>query len=477
MEEFPRYAESMSAKEEVAILRTENEQLRALLAQALARIAELEARVRELEQARSENELPPPPFIKPATPRKDKTQKQPRRKRAKDRNGARRRETPTQTIQHKLEQCPTCRYPLQHPQLALRRQVIELPPPQPVEVTEHQLYKSWCPRCGKWHYASVDLSTAVIGQSRIGVRIVSLIAYLRTCLRLPVRLIREYLLTVHNLMLSTGQITDLLHRVAEAEPVQEATHQICQRIRHSPIVHGDETVWREEGQNGYVWSFSTPEGERYFQYDKSRAGAVAKRILGSDYKGTLVSDFYAAYNDFPGEHQRCWAHLLRDLHALKEMHKENGEVLEWAAELRKLYDQAQALVRGWAGPAPPTPPAAQQREAAYTHAVEATGELARKYANAKEHAAHPCHTLSKRLLLHLDGLFQFVRQPGLSADNNLAERSVRPVVVMRKVSGGSQSERGSRTRMTLASLFGTWRAKGLNPFSECLLLLSSPSTP
>jgi transposase len=91
----------------------------------------------------------------------------------------------------------------------------------------------------------------------------------------------------------------------------------------------------------------------------------------------------------------------------------------------------------------------------------------------------PCHTLAlaKRLLLHLDALFQFVLVPGVSADNNLAERSVRPLVVMRKVSGGSQSPKGSQTRMTLASLFGTWRAKGLNPFQECLSLLSQHFTP
>jgi transposase len=305
----------------------------------------------------------------------------------------------------------------------------------------------------------------------MGVRIASLIAYLRTSLRMPVRLIREYLLTVHKLLLSTGEITELLHRVAEAPTVQGATQQIQRLVRHSPIVHGDETSWREEGQNGYVWLFATPAGERYYEYDRSRAGAVARRILGSEYSGTLVSDFYAGYNGFPGEHQRCWAHLLRDLHQLKEEHKDNAQVLEWAGELRTLYDEAQALVRG------PSPPTARQREAVYAQSVEATAELARKYANAKEHAAHPCHTLCKRLLLHLDGLFQFVRQPGLSADNNLAERSVRPVVVMRKVSGGSQSERGSRTRMTLASLFGTWRAKGLNPFNECLSLLSAPATP
>lgn len=81
---------------------------------------------------------------------------------------------------------------------------------------------------------------------------------------------------------------------------------MCARIRHSSIVHGDETVWREEGRNGYVRLFCTPEGERLYEYDRSRAGTVAKRILGTEFKGTLVTDFYAGYNYFSGEHQRCW---------------------------------------------------------------------------------------------------------------------------------------------------------------------------
>src|SRR5438552_16277168 len=116
----------MTLEEEVVQLRVE-------LAEARALIAKLQ---QELERLRSER-ADPPSFVTPNTSKsKDKAQEQPRRKRAKDQNGARRREqTPTRTIQHKVEQCPNCRYPLQHPQLALRRQVIELPTPQPVEVT------------------------------------------------------------------------------------------------------------------------------------------------------------------------------------------------------------------------------------------------------------------------------------------------------------------------------------------------------
>ena len=87
---------------------------------------------------------------------------------------------------------------------------------------------------------------------------------------------------------------------------------------------------------------------------------------------------------------------------------------------------------------------------------------------------HPCCTLAKRLLRHQDELFQFVLVPGLPADNNLAERSIRPLVIMRKISGGSRSAEGTKTRLTLASLLHTWAARNLNPFVECLTALQHP---
>jgi transposase len=474
----------MTAEEEIAYLREE-------LAKAHALIAELRAEVDQLRGSRG-SAGGPPSFLKPSTPKpKAHGDKPPRRKRAKDQNGSRKRDTPTRTMEHKLEQCPDCAYPLRHPTLAKRRQVVELPPPQPVEVTEHQLFRSWCARCCKWHYASVDLSGQVIGRGRIGVRIASLIAYLSSCMRMPVRLIREYLHTVHSLTISTGEIVGLLHRVAEAAPVKRAIGAIKERVRRSRVVHADETVWRqeEEGHNGYVWSFSTPEGERLYEYNRSRAGEIPKGILGSEFKGVLCSDFYCGYNGYEGEHQRCWTHLLRDLHTLKEEHPDNQEVLEWAREVRTLYDDAHKLLlppthelpHGLGPPidgeATTHPTRHCQRQRAYNRLVERAACLGRRYAQAKEHRTHPCHALCKRLLRHQEELFQFVVVPGLSSSNNLAERSVRPVVVVRKVSGGTQSPRGSQTRMTLSSLMGTWRAKGLNAFDQCLALLSQPAIP
>jgi transposase len=84
--------------------------------------------------------------------------------------------------------------------------------------------------------------------------------------------------------------------------------------------------------------------------------------------------------------------------------------------------------------------------------------------------------LAKRLLRHLDELFLFVLHPHLSADNNLAERALRSLVVQRKVSGGSRSPQGSQTTMRLATLFQTWQARGVSPLFKCWRLLGYQPT-
>ena len=84
----------------------------------------------------------------------------------------------------------------------------------------------------------------------------------------------------------------------------------------------------------------------------------------------------------------------------------------------------------------------------------------------------PMHTLCERVERFLPELFVFVARPEVPSDNNLAERSVRPLVIARKISGGSRSPTGSSTRMARFSCFGTWAALGLNPFVQCLALFA-----
>jgi hypothetical protein len=377
-------------------------------------------------------------------------------------------EPPTRVEQHALDRCPECGGRLHGGTLARRRQVLDLPPPQPVEVVEHQVIKRWCAWCHRWQSPHLDLTGQVLGQGRIGVRIASLLAYLRTTLRLPIRRIQAYLQTVHQLTLSVGELVDLLHQLRRA--LQPALDQLKGLARASPILHADETGWRQAGQNGYIWSLSTPgpAAVRYYEYDPSRAGAVAVRLIGSDYRGHLVSDFYGGYNGLPGPHQRCWVHLLRDLNALVERHGQDVRVRQWVVQVVAVYRLARQRLRQ----APALTPA--QRQAFCARLVARVVELGRQHAQTK---GQVCQALAKRLLRHQAELFEFVRVAGVPADNNTAERSVRSVVIMRKISGGTQSAEGSKTRMALASLFETWHARGLNPFDECLNLLRQTPLP
>jgi transposase len=462
-------------QEEAEALVVENEGLRAevgvlgpanavLQQQVAALTQELQAallRIAELEQRKAD----PASFVKPnrAPPSEPKG---PRKKRAAAHNTSRKRARPTRIERHVLERCPDCNYRLCGESIAYTREVIELPAPQPVEVIEYQVIKRWCPCCGAWRRPHLDLVGQVIGQGRIGVRIASLVSYLRTTLRLPFRAIQEYLVTLHNLRLSVGELVELTHDVRQQ--LQPQAEQLKAQVQTSTVTHGDETGWRENGQNGYAWAFVTggPAAVRYFEYAASRSHLVAQRILGAAWRGWLVTDFYAAYNLIPGWHQRCWVHLLRDLHALKEAHPANVEVLPWATAVRKLHEAAGAWLA--AHPAP----SQAERVAEYTHLYTQACTLGEQYALAYE---HPCNALAKRLLRHQDELFQFVLVPGLPADNNLAERSIRPLVIMRKISGGSRSEEGTKTRLTLASVFHTWAARHLNPFVECLTALQKPA--
>lgn len=453
----------MTLQEDVVSLRGEVGHLQSVIVDLRGQLTVAQARIAELEQRQKPaSAKSPPSFVKANRPKRD-TADGKRKKRAAKHNTSRRREEPTRIERHALHHCPVCDYRLTGESIDYTRQVIEIPPPPPVEICEHQVVKRWCPHCDAWRSPKLDLSQQVMGQGRIGLRIASLVSYLRTTLRMTIRHIRTYLDTLHGLWLSIGEITELTHRVRSA--TESTIDNLKAQIRQSPVIHGDETGWREGGQNGFVWVLTTPgaEGIRYYEYNHSRGQAVSDRLLKGVRDACLVTDFYCGYNNYAGPQQRCWTHLLRALHEVKEEQAQNAAVLTWAGEVRRMYDDAQAWRSGH-----PTASGAE-RVAIYQVLVNRAVVLGKQYAQVSD---HPCKALAKRLLRHQDELFQFVIRDGVSADNNLAERAIRPLVVIRKISGGTRSDEGTKTRLGLASLFGTWHVRGLNPFVECFRLLS-----
>ena len=342
------------------------------------------------------------------------------------------------------------------------REVIEIPL-APAEVIEQVFVARMCALCRKRRLPQDSLKRVAVGRQRMGINLVSLIVTLREEGRLPIRSIQRYLWTVHHLKLSVGAIVDTIHRVARQ--AQRTVDETLERIRGSPMVHADETGGREDGVNGYVWTFSTPT-DRYF-VRRGRDKGVVDEVLGESFDGVLVSDFYAAYNHYPGLKQRCWVHLLRDIHELKALYPEDTGLVRWAGAVRQLYDRARAYAEAGVQPA-----SGYQRLVSANQLMLESQLLSLCHPFSNDEAA-PQAKLCRRIERFIKELFVFVSHPDVPSENNAAERSLRHLVISRKISGGTRSEQGTNSKMTLASLLGTWRAKNLNPLSESRKLLVS----
>ena len=292
---------------EVDLTTVDRDVLIAIIAELQAVIERLQRRIAELEGQAKPGDPLRMPGLKAKSARKPPAQQGPRKER---RHGfARPRMTPTHRVEHVMENCPDCGAHLSGGWTHRTREVIELPV-VPVQVTEHVYIARTCPACRRRCTPPAELDGVVLGQQRLGVNLLSLIATLREEGRLPIRSVQWYLDTVHQLRLSVGAIVSAIHRTAQR--AQPAVAAILDRIRASPVVHADETGWRQSGANGYVGTFSTPT-ERYF-LRRGRGKTVVDEALSDAFSGVLVSDFYAAYHHYDGPKQRCWAHLLRDIH-------------------------------------------------------------------------------------------------------------------------------------------------------------------
>ena len=379
---------------------------------------------------------------------------------------ARQRMTPTHRVEHVLESCSECGSGLAGGWVQRTREVIDIPV-VPFQVTEQVFIARICPVCQRRRVPQADLNGVAVGRQRLGVNLVSLITALREEGRLPVRTVQWYLRTVHQLHLSVGAIVGVTHGVAQrAQPVLA---QVLDRIRASPVVHADETGWRQDGANGYVWTFTTP-AERYF-LRRGRNKEVVDEALGESFSGVLVSDFYAAYNHYPGTKQRCWAHLLRDIHDLGSLYPKDQKLARWAADVHRLWELAKDFNHPKAKQRQAKQRQAKQRRLAQDGFEQAM--LARCQPFLEDSSAVQ-NKLCRRIEKHIKELFVFVAEAEAPSDNNAAERSLRHLVTSRKISGGTRSQQGTETKMTLASIFGTWRAQSLNPLQACREMLVSP---
>jgi cell division protein FtsB len=432
-----------------------------LLSSQSATIDRLEARVRELEAeiAQMRNGPPSsaaktvPSFVKP---NKAPREKMPRKKRAQ--GYSRPCEKATRVVPHAVDNCPDCNRKLTGGWVHRKRQVIEIPQAS-YEVIEHLLIRRRCGVCGRLHLAKPDLAHEVAGKHRVGIRLMSLIVAMKKVGRMTVRGIQQFLKNIYGLHLSEGSIIELLKDVARrGKPFYE---QLKQALRDSQSISGDETSWRVNGRNTWMWSFSTPD-IRYFEANNSRGHQVPKDVLGEEFHGVLTSDFYAAYSFYLGEHQRCWVHFLRDLDELVAKNADNAALARWARRVRRVWREATDFKSD----------DPRERVRARRRFQKRLVAIAQPYCKQGD-AASVQRVLANRLCRFANEMFTFVEHLGVTHDNNAAERAVRPAVIYRKVTGGSRSDEGAKTTAVLMSLMHTWAARQLNPFVECIQMLQS----
>jgi transposase len=360
---------------------------------------------------------------------------------------------------HQLPACPTCGGTLTRTGRRRTRLVEDIPDDLRPAVTEHTICRDWCPGCKKQVEPTVP---DALPNCTLGNRTVVLSAWLHYGLGVTTRQIVEVFNGHLRLPLTDGGLTQMWHRLAGVvTPWYEQIHRHC---LDAGVLHADETGWRVDGRTWWLWCFTCADAT-YYQLDDSRGHPALDEFFVEEFRGVLVTDFWAAYDAVGRTKQKCWPHLLRELKEVDAGTQGDGDWPEFAKRLRRVYGDAVRLelTRGV------KPPDEYDLRLSRLHGriVDlSTGDWANAHAQR----------LAKRLHKYGAELLTFVEFEGVPSSNNHAEREVRPAVLMRKASYGNQSERGAATRGILMSICRTLKSRGLDPLQTILDALRSTAT-
>ena len=426
-----------------------------------ARVQELEQQVETLTQQVAQATARPYKANRPpADPEAPKTD----RKKRTTGNTTRRREPATREVRHAPTGCPDCGRPLlgaatEH----RRRQVLDIPD-TPYEVVDHVICSRHCGYCDRRVLAQpTPAEVGALPDARIGLRLMAKVTDLLITYRLPYDQVQRFLAQTHGLHLAAGALVKIAQKVAAAG--LDDLGRIAAEIQAADYAHADETGWREDGRHGYLWQFRSQDA-CYLTFAFTRSAAVPSALLAEAFTGVLVSDFYSGYSPLACRKQRCWVHLLRDGKTLAQEHPETAA---FVTGLRDLYRAARTTV---------SPPDYASRPEA-ERIRERLAYEQRALALATPHLrqpADPARVLAERVERFLAELFVFVECPTIPSENNPAERTFRPIVIGRKIWGGSRSAQGSLTKTTLLSLFITWHLRGITPLEAIPRLLLGHSS-
>jgi hypothetical protein len=307
------------------------------------------------------------------------------------------------------------------------RLVLESQPVQ-AEPILYRFRRKYCPRCHRLYQPSPP---GVLPKHLFGNQLVTTSTVMHYLHGIPLGRVCE------QLRVNPGSLVESFHRLAHLfEPV---IAKLMQQYRQSQVKHADETGWRTDGQNGYVWLFATDQIS-LFLFRKSRSAKIPQIVLGpGPLPGILVVDRYAGYNKTPCSIQYCYAHLLREVEDLEKDFSDSEEVKAFVSVMAPLLSSAMKLR---------TQPI--QDLDFYPLAARIKNQTLAAIEAPSMHLG--IRRIQEIFLENASRLYHWAQDRQVPADNNLAERDLRPTVIARKVSFGSISDAGAHTRGILMSI-------------------------
>lgn len=338
------------------------------------------------------------------------------------------------------ENCPDCGNKLENKGF-ISRSILESPPKK-AEKISYRIQKKYCCKC---HKSYQKQPPGVLKKSLYGNQLITNMAEMHYLHGIPIGRISE--LTG----VGDGAIVAIFKRLAGV--FSKVKDQLIAEYRQSEVKHADETGWRTDGKNGYTWLFATDKLSLFY-FGETRSAKTPKSVFGDEkLPGVLVVDRYAGYNKVPCDVQYCYSHLMRDVEDLQKRHPGNAEIETFIAVLIPLLATAIKLRKQ---------PISDDEFRVRAQKLEL---------EIKEIMNNPAKHLGIKRIQELfrdkeKRLYHWAKNRKIPAENNLAERDIRPTVIARKVSFGSGSEEGAKTRSILTTVLHTLKKRYRDPTAK-----------
>jgi transposase len=334
-----------------------------------------------------------------------------------------------------------------------RHQVTELPPID-AHVTEYQCPGIVCPAC--WTTTYAPLPPDVVGQ--FGPQLTALIAYLTVVCRMPRRVVQALLADALHVPISLGSTQATWEEASDA--VALPCQELEQALRRQPVLHGDETGHRTNGQKRWLWVLVAPQFVVY-RIATTRAAMVLVALLGDVFEGVLCSDRWKPYQTYHhGALQFCWAHFKRDLLGALDLAK-TRDAARFCREALALHARLFRLWYRYRGD-----PAARGTPLTRAQLIDKVLPLERRlFALAHRHVTSrdkDVRNLATALFVHHHKFFVFVHHDGVEPTNNRAERALRSAVQWRKTMFGNRSADGELAVARLLTVTRTCQMQELS---------------